>query len=76
MIVITIVPHNYSILALYLSVLLSQTIVITLTLHHLKYQFEININIASLSFRHKGFLYYYFCYMLHHWLCKVDNYQF
>ena len=50
MIVITIVPHNYSILALYLSVLLSQTIVITLTLHHLKYQFEININIASLSF--------------------------
>ena len=50
MIVITIVPHNYSILALYLSVLLYQRIVMTLTLHHLKYQFEININITSLSF--------------------------
>ena len=49
MIVITIVPHNYSILALYLSVLLYKTIVITLTLHHLKYQFEINIIIISVS---------------------------
>ena len=52
MIVITIVPHNYSILALYLSVLLSQTIVITLTLHHLKYQFEINIRYYNISQLH------------------------